>query len=59
MAITQTSETDIKKLVEQASAEVKEDKVIPWIIDHSVYWRAQGYIAIKKAIADLDNNVEG
>lgn len=54
----QTSETDIKKLVELASAEVKEDKVIPWIIERSQYWRGQGYMEIKKAMADLDN-VEG
>lgn len=51
---SQTSETDIKKLVELASAEVKEDKLIPWIIERSQYWRGQGYTEIKKAIQNIE-----
>ena len=51
---SQTTETDIAKLLEMARAEVREDKVIPWIIDHSQYWRGQGYTEIKKAIQELD-----
>jgi len=52
--VQRITETDIKKLLEMARAEVKEDKVIPWIIERSEYWRSQGYTEIKKAIQGLD-----
>lgn len=48
----QIQETDIVRLVEMAREKVKDDKVIPWVIERSPKWKNAGYSEIVKAIKE-------
>lgn len=57
-SVEQTQETDITALVDLAREDVADNKVIPWIIEHSPKWKSAGYSEIVKAIKEADITLE-
>jgi len=45
---------DIKREAEKDGAE-NNHEIALWAIDHSTYWRSEGYAAIINQLEDLDN----